>query len=57
MNTFIVYDSQFGNTERIAQAIADTLRAFGQAQAVLIQPIRSRSRGWTCSFWGVQRRE
>jgi flavorubredoxin len=29
MNTLIIYDSQFGNTERIAQAIADTLRAFG----------------------------
>ena len=38
MNTFIVYDSQFGNTERIAQAIADTLRAFGQAQAVHVDP-------------------
>jgi len=29
MNTLVVYDSQFGNTERIAQVIADTLRAFG----------------------------
>ena len=38
MNTFIVYDSQFGNTERIAQAIADTLRAFGQASAVRVDP-------------------
>ena len=34
MNTVVVYDSQFGNTQRIAQAIADTLRAFGQAQAI-----------------------
>jgi flavodoxin len=34
MNTLVVYDSKYGNTERIAQAIADTLRAFGQAQAV-----------------------
>jgi flavodoxin len=38
MNTLIIYDSQFGNTERIAQAIADTLRAFGQAQAVRVDP-------------------
>jgi len=38
MNTLIVYDSQYGNTERIAQAIADTLRAFGQAQAVRADP-------------------
>jgi flavodoxin len=34
MNTLVVYDSQFGNTERIAQVIADTLRTFGQAQAI-----------------------
>jgi flavorubredoxin len=38
MNTFVVYDSQYGNTERIAQAIADTLRAFGQAQAIRVDP-------------------
>ena len=38
MNTLIVYDSQFGNTERIAQAIAGTLRSFGQAQAVRVDP-------------------
>ncbi len=38
MKTFVVYDSQYGNTERIAQAIADTLRAFGQARAVRIGP-------------------
>jgi flavodoxin len=40
MNTLVVYDSQFGNTERIAQVIADTLRAFGQAQAVRVDPAR-----------------
>ena len=34
MNTLVVYDSHYRNTERIAQTIADTLRAFGQAQAV-----------------------
>jgi flavodoxin len=34
MNTLVVYDSQYGNTERIAQIIAGALRAFGQARAV-----------------------
>lgn len=38
MNTLVVYDSQYGNTERIGQTIADTLRAFGQAQAVRVDP-------------------
>ncbi len=38
MNTVVVYDSQYGNTERIAQAIADTLRSFGQARAVRVDP-------------------
>ena len=41
MNTLVVYDSQFGNTERIAQTIAGTLRAFGLAQAVRVDPDRS----------------
>jgi flavodoxin len=41
MNTLVVYDSQYGNTKRIAQAIADTLHAFGQAQAVRVDPDRS----------------
>ena len=40
MNTLVVYDSQYGNTERIAQAIADALRAFGQAKAVRVDPAR-----------------
>src|SRR6266487_4478677 len=38
MNTVVVYDSQYGNTERIAQTIADTLHAFGQVQAVRVDP-------------------
>lgn len=38
MNALVVYDSQYGNTERIAQAIADTLRTFGQAQAIRAEP-------------------
>ncbi len=41
MNTLVVYDSLFGNTERIALAIADALRAFGQVQAVRIEPSQS----------------
>ncbi len=36
MNTLVVYDSLFGNTERIAQAVADALREFGPAQAVAV---------------------
>jgi flavodoxin len=36
MNTLVVYDSQYGNTELIARVIASTLRAFGQAQAVSV---------------------
>ena len=38
MKTLVVYDSLFGNTERVAQAIADALRAFGQVQAVRVEP-------------------
>ena len=36
MNAVVIYDSQYGNTERIAQAIADALHAVGQARAVRI---------------------
>ena len=32
MNALIVYDSQFGNTERLAQCITSSLREFGQAR-------------------------
>ncbi len=32
MNALIVYDSQFGNTERIALRITSTLSEFGQAR-------------------------
>ena len=38
MNALVVYDSQYGNTERIAQAIADTLGEFGEARAVRLDP-------------------
>jgi len=36
MNALVVYDSQYGNTERIAQAIVDALRAAGQARAIRV---------------------
>lgn len=36
MNALVVYDSQFGNTERIAKAMADTLSEFGEARAVRV---------------------
>jgi flavodoxin len=36
MNALVIYDSQYGNTERIAQAIADTLSQAGQARAVRV---------------------
>jgi flavodoxin len=38
MNTLVVYDSQFGNTERIARIIAHTLRASGEAHAARVDP-------------------
>lgn len=33
LNTLVVYDSQFGNTEQVARAIAQTLSAYGSARA------------------------
>jgi flavodoxin len=38
MNALVVYDSQFGNTERIAQAIARALGEFGEARATRVDP-------------------
>jgi flavodoxin len=40
MNTLVIYDSQFGNTERVAQAIAEALHADGIAQALRFDPAR-----------------
>jgi flavodoxin len=37
MNTVIVYDSAFGNTEQIAQAIAGTFREDGQVRIVRVE--------------------
>lgn len=36
MNALIVYDSQYGNTERVALSIADALRAYGQVRAIRV---------------------
>jgi flavodoxin len=36
MNTLVIYDSQYGNTRQIAEAIAETLRPFGTAQAIRV---------------------
>jgi flavodoxin len=38
MHALVIYDSQYGNTERIAQTIAEALRAFGPAEAVHVDP-------------------
>jgi flavodoxin len=37
MNTVVVYDSQFGNTEQLAQTIAETLRECGQVRTVRVE--------------------
>jgi flavodoxin len=37
MNTVIVYDSFFGNTELVVLKIADTLREYGQVQTVRVE--------------------
>jgi flavodoxin len=42
MNALVVYDSQYGNTEKIAQAIAEALSAYGPAQAVRVASADSR---------------
>lgn len=36
MNIFVIYDSQFGNTERIAQTIANTLYTFGPVRVARV---------------------
>lgn len=38
MHALVVYDSQFGNTERIAAAIADTLRTTEEARLAHVDP-------------------
>ena len=36
MNTLVVFDSQYGNTEKVARQIAQTLEPFGVARAVRV---------------------
>lgn len=38
MDILVVYDSQYGNTERIARAIADTAQAAGRVRLVRVAP-------------------
>lgn len=38
MNILIVYDSQYGNTEQLARAIADTARAAGEVRVTRSDP-------------------
>lgn len=38
MNTVVVYESHFGNTERLARNIAAACSAFGSARAVHVDP-------------------
>jgi flavodoxin len=38
MNALVLYDSQYGDTKHIAQAIADALGEFGEARAVRLDP-------------------
>ena len=40
MNALALYDSQYGDTQRIAQAIAGKLAEFGEARAVRLDPRR-----------------
>jgi flavodoxin len=42
MNALVVYDSQYGNTEMIARAVAEALNEFGPAQAVRVADADSR---------------
>lgn len=37
MKTLVIYDSQYGNTERIAQAIANALATFGPTRVQLVK--------------------
>lgn len=37
MNTCIVYDSAFGNTRQVAEALANALREFGQVEIVAVE--------------------
>ena len=61
MNALVIYDSLYGDTERIAQAIAGALREYGQVRAVRavrVDPAHPvELQGWTCSFWALPLRD
>lgn len=40
MNSLVVYDSQYGNTQKIAQVIADQLAQFGSAYAIHVDEVQ-----------------
>jgi flavodoxin len=40
MNALVIYDSKYGNTERIAQAIAQTLSEAGAARAIHAEEVK-----------------
>lgn len=39
MNALVIYDSQYGNTERIATAISDTLRTSSDVRSVRVNEV------------------
>ncbi len=41
MKALVVYDSQYGNTEKIAQSIVATLRGVGEAEAIRVGTMHS----------------
>jgi menaquinone-dependent protoporphyrinogen IX oxidase len=51
MNTLVIYDSQFGNTKRIARPLPTRCVPLDRRRpSVSIQRVRSRYRRWTCSL-------
>ncbi len=40
MRTLVIYDSQYGNTERIAQAIGSTLKQKGEVQVIRVGDVK-----------------
>lgn len=40
MRSLVVFDSQYGNTQKIAQAIAETLAGFGTAYAIHVDEVQ-----------------
>ncbi len=57
MKTLILYDSQFGNTERIARVIGETLQVFGTAEVIHVAQADPREcEGKDLLIQGVQHR-